>query len=179
MIQYVALLRGIGPGNPNMRNEKLREVFENLGLQNVQTVISSGNVLFETDSKDVKSFEDTIEEALFHHLGFHSTTIIRSQGQLQKLVDSNPFKDLVHGPNSYLLVTFFKHPAKVSFKVPYQPPDKPYRFVAADNIFLCSVTDNTIIKTTDLMAWMEGQFGKEITSRTYKTIGRILKKMES
>ena len=44
-MRYVALLRGIGPSNPNMRNERLRELFQKLGFQNVQTVISSGNVL--------------------------------------------------------------------------------------------------------------------------------------
>lgn len=42
-IKYVALLRGIAPTNPNMRNDKLREVFEKPGFKNVQTVISSGN----------------------------------------------------------------------------------------------------------------------------------------
>jgi uncharacterized protein (DUF1697 family) len=53
-MKYVALLRGIGPSNPNMRNEKLRGVFEKLGFDNVQTVISSGNVLFQTPTKDMK-----------------------------------------------------------------------------------------------------------------------------
>lgn len=33
MHRYAALLRGIGPGNPNMRNDKLRGVFEGLGLE--------------------------------------------------------------------------------------------------------------------------------------------------
>ena len=31
-VRYVALLRGIGPLNPSMRNENLRRVFENLGF---------------------------------------------------------------------------------------------------------------------------------------------------
>lgn len=64
MNKYAALLRGIGPSNPNMRNEKLRGVFENLGFQNVQTVISSGNVLFETRSNNIKELEAIIEKAL-------------------------------------------------------------------------------------------------------------------
>ncbi|MBA3630747.1 MAG: DUF1697 domain-containing protein [Actinobacteria bacterium] len=43
MKSYVALLRGIGPSNPNMRNDRLRAVFEDLGFSNVRAVISSGN----------------------------------------------------------------------------------------------------------------------------------------
>ena len=38
-MRYVALLRGIGPTNPNMRNEKLRGFFEVLVFEDVQTVI--------------------------------------------------------------------------------------------------------------------------------------------
>ena len=71
MQKYVALLRGIGPGNPNMRNDKLRGVFEKLGFANVQTVISSGNVLFDPPAggpfKNAKKLEATIEKALPKH----------------------------------------------------------------------------------------------------------------
>jgi len=65
-----------------MRNEKLRGVFENLGFTNVQTVMSSGNVLFDANSKDMKALEAIIEKALPAQLGFTSTTIIRSRDEL-------------------------------------------------------------------------------------------------
>ena len=80
-------MRGIAPTNPNMRNDKLRGVFEKLGFDSVKTVISSGNVIFESPSRSVKKLEESMEKALPEQLGFTSTTIIRSQGQLQKLVD--------------------------------------------------------------------------------------------
>src|SRR4051812_30410175 len=93
-ISYAAFLRGIMPTNPNMRNEKLRGVFESLGFSNVQTVISSGNVIFESTSKDkdVAKLEITIEKALTAKLGINSTTIIRSKNDLEKLIASDPFK---------------------------------------------------------------------------------------
>ncbi len=93
------------------------------------------------------------------------------------LVDSQPFQGLVHGPSSYLLATFFKNPTEVKFKLPYQPPNKPYKLTGATEKVIYSVTDNTIIKTTDLMTWLEKQFGKAISSRTWKTVERILAKM--
>jgi len=99
MPKYVALLRGIGPGNPNMRNEKLRGVFEKLGFIGVQTVISSGNVIFESPSKDVKVLEEVIEGAWPKELGFTSTTIIRSKNQIERLVKAKPFKGKQHSQN--------------------------------------------------------------------------------
>lgn len=179
-MKYAALLRGIGPGNPNMRNDKLREVLEGLDFQNVQTVISSGNVLFESEAKNIKSLENTIEEAIFHRLGFHSTTIIRNQRQLQELVDSNPFAGLEHGPSSYLLVTFFKNPTKPDFQFPYQPLSHDYKLLGFNGNALFSVIDTTSQgHSPDLMAWLEKQFGKEITSRTYLTVNRILQKFNN
>lgn len=177
-MKYVALLRGIGPGNPNMRNEKLRGVLEDLGFRNVQSVISSGNIVFESNVTDTAKIESMLEEAWPKMLGFTSTTIIRNQSDLQKLIKLDPFKGLTHGPSSYLMVTFFKHSTKVPFKLPYQPPHKPYKLVAATKNTLFTITDNTVLTTTDLMGWLEKQFDKEITSRTWLTIQRILKKME-
>src|SRR5437868_1402177 len=112
MAKYVALLRGIGPSNPNMHQAKLAGVLEGLGFSNVQAVISSGNVIFESSSTDIKALEEQIEKAWPEQLGFNSTTIIRSQAQLQALVDQNPYKNTEHSREFYLLVTFFKNPPK-------------------------------------------------------------------
>lgn len=179
MAKYVALLRGIGPGNPNMRNDKLRGVFEDLGFQNVQSVISSGNITFESERIDVKQMEAELEAVWPEKLGFHSTTIIRSQTQLQRLADVNPFAGMVHGPASYLLVTFCKKPIELDFSLPYQPPGKTYRVIAVADNTVFTVTDNTLVKTTDLMTWLEKECGKQITSRTWKTVERILKKLDT
>jgi hypothetical protein len=42
---------------------------------------------------------------------------------------------------------------------------------------ICSVIDLTGSRTPDLMLRLEKQFGKEITTRTWKTVERILKAM--
>lgn len=176
MAKYVALLRGIGPGNPNMHSSKLRGVFESLGFSDVQSVISSGNVVFETSINDTGSLESLVEKALPEQLGFTSTTIIRSQEQIEHLLKLDPFEGLQHSTGSYLLVTFFKNPTQVQFELPYQPPDKTYKLIGSTDNALFTVTDNTQVKTTDLMTWFEKQFGKEISSRTWLTVQGINKK---
>lgn len=176
-MKYVALLRGIGPGNPNMRNDKLRGVFEKLGYSNVQSVISSGNVVFGSSRTDVANMESELEDAWQAELGFASTTIIRSQAQLEELLVINPFMGITHGPSSYTLVTFFKKSTEVPFTLPYRPEGKTYKPTGATKTELFSLTDNTTVKTTDLMTWLEKQFSKQISSRTWLTVERIVKKM--
>lgn len=157
-MKYVALLRGIGPSNPNMRNEKLRELFQKLGFHNVQTVISTGNVLFENASRDVKALEATIEEAIQSRLGFTSATIIRSHQQLRRLTGSDPFGGIEDTPTARLNVTFLKQKQRTKLKFPYDAEEKGY--------------------TPDLMTWLDKQFGKAITTRTWKTVGKILTRQD-
>src|SRR5512146_620316 len=141
MTKYAAMLRGISPLNPNMRNEKLRGVFENLGFTNVQTVISSGNVLFEASSRDIPALEAAIEKALPAQLGFASTTIVYSREDLQELVDQDPFKGMVDAPTSRLNVTFVKNPPQVRWEFPYRPEKKTYEILGLYGRAVCSTVD--------------------------------------
>ncbi|HVS58521.1 MAG TPA: DUF1697 domain-containing protein [Candidatus Saccharimonadales bacterium] len=167
-MKYAALLRGIGPANPNMHGGKLAGVMQDLGFSNVQSVISSGNVVFESDSGDITQLEATIQAAWPERLGFTSMTIVRSQAQLEALAAQDPYKGLAHSRESYLLVTFFK-------TAPEGLTDNYYSDLGVNA--LCSVIDTTTSKTPDFMGKLERQFSKDITSRTWLTIQRILAKM--
>jgi uncharacterized protein (DUF1697 family) len=177
MKSYVALLRGIMPQNPNMRNDKLRGVFEGLGFSNVRSVIGSGNILFETDASDTQQLESAIEQALTARLGITSTTIIRSQDELLRLVKHDPFKDISQPDAHYLTVTFCKTRPQPSFSFPHQPANKNYTLINLYDREICCVSAREGARTTNLMTWLEKQFGKEITTRTYKTVGKIIDKL--
>jgi uncharacterized protein (DUF1697 family) len=161
-----------------MHGAKLKGVLDDLGFRNVQTLISSGNVLFESSSKDSAAMEAKIEAAWPQKLGFNSTTIIRSQDELKGLVAKNPYKGVDHSRQNYQLVTFFKKPLKSELKFPFTPEHKAYTLLGQYQNAIYSRVDTTGAKTPDFMLWLERQFGKEITSRTYKTVQRIIKKME-
>lgn len=172
MMRYVALMRGFGPGDPNMRGEKLKEFFAGLGFSNIHPVLASGNVVFDSDIKEPKKLEAKIEKALPSLLGFSRAVIVRGQEQLQILAAKDPFRGAEHSRTSYLLVTFFKNePQGLSSKSNY--------YSDLDVNALCSVTDTTATHTPDFMVKLEKQFGKDITSRTWLTIQRILAKMQN
>jgi uncharacterized protein (DUF1697 family) len=156
-MRYVALLRGIGPTNPNMRGEKLKAVFEGLGFKNVHTVIASGNVVFDSSSKNANALETKIEKELPKKLGFTRAAIVRSQAELEALVAKKPFKGVKDEKPNYLIVTFFKD----------RRPE------------LCSVINMTTGTTPTFMIDIERKHGKAMTTRTWKTVHRILKKMDA
>ncbi len=156
-MQYVAFLRGIMPTNPNMKGEKLKAVFEGLGFSNVVTVIASGNVVFESSSKSASALEKKIEAALPEQLGFSSMTMVRSKDELLALAKRDPFKGIRDERPNYLVVTFFKDRRRE----------------------VATVIDLSNSKATDYMAKIEKENGKALTTRTWKTVQRVLKKMES
>lgn len=160
-MRYVALLRGIAPLNPNMRGAKLCGVFRDLGFTNVASVISSGNVVFDSPSKSVAALEAKIEKALPAQLGFTSTTIIRSRREIEALIKKDPFKGKTHGTKTYLIVTFLK--------------DKKL----APGGVVCTTVNMGEPRTPDVMARLEKKYAKAVTTRTWLTVLRILKKMES
>jgi len=177
MTKYAAMIRGIGPMNPNMRGEKLAEAFESCGFSNIRPFLGSGNVLLESGITDTDKLETMAEAALPRLLGFEREVFIRSTEDLQKIVDANPFGDLKHenSGKTYLTVTFFKTPPKDLPKLPYKPDGKAFELIANVN-GLCCVTDLTAGKTPDLMAWLERQYGKRLTTRTWSTVTRMLAK---
>jgi uncharacterized protein (DUF1697 family) len=177
MTTYVALLRGIMPMNPNMHPSKLKEAFLKIGFKNVQTVISSGNVVFESNIKSDEAIETKIEKGLPKILGFKSSTIVRSKEDLEKLAKVCPFAKVKEDKSKYTIVTFLKHSPK---NVQLELPHKGKGF---DVIGITSKETFTILKvgqgkTPDAMSTLEKAFGKEITTRTWKTVNRILTKMQ-
>jgi uncharacterized protein (DUF1697 family) len=141
----------------------------------VQTVIASGNVVFDSSSKDKPALEKKIETALPKLLGFSSTTIVRSRDELEKLVAKKPFERVLHSPQRYLLVTFLKENAGKRPAVPRKGPG--FRVPAVNKKEVCLVVDLRNTRTPDVMQKFEKRFGKAITSRTWKTVERIVKKM--
>jgi uncharacterized protein (DUF1697 family) len=176
--RYVALLRGIAPADPRMRNERLREVCEGLGLRNVATVVSSGNLIFDADEMDPVALETELEAAWPQRLGFDSTSIVRTYEQLVMLREMAPFGELEHGRETYLLATFLKDRFDPSPTAPTAPLGPGFEVVATTDRELFSVSDTTTRRTPDAMAWLEREFGKAITSRTWLTIARILDRCE-
>ena len=71
--------------------EYLRQLFEALGFSNVETFIASGNVVFDSKSKNTKALEKKIENCLQETLGYRVVTFIRSTVELAEIVDYKPF----------------------------------------------------------------------------------------
>jgi uncharacterized protein (DUF1697 family) len=89
--RYVAFLRAINVGGHVVKMDRLRALFSDLKLRNVETFIASGNVLFETSVADAEALERRIEKHLEQSLGYAVATFLRTPEALRALADHEPF----------------------------------------------------------------------------------------
>jgi uncharacterized protein (DUF1697 family) len=91
MPKYVAFLRAINVGGHTVKMDYLRSLFEGIGLANVETFIASGNVIFDSKSRNTASLEQKIEKHLRTILGYEVRTFIRATSELAEVADYEPF----------------------------------------------------------------------------------------
>lgn len=91
MTKYVAFLRAINVGgNAIIKMTDLKRMFESAGLENVQTYIQSGNVIFETED-DIDDVKKRIERQLEGAAGYKIHFFVRTMRELQSIVSKSPF----------------------------------------------------------------------------------------
>ena len=110
-MKYVALLRGINVGGNNIiKMADLKLAFEKMGFKDVRTYIQSGNVIFSTSSKDVRTVEKKIEQGLSKTFGYSATVVVVSHKELQEVVKKAPKGFGMEPKKYYSDVIFLKHP---------------------------------------------------------------------
>ena len=178
MINYAAFLRGINVGGHTpVPMLKLKSTFESLHFKNVQTILASGNVLFEAPPTDTMALGRKIEEQLMKTFGYDINVLIRTMEELQHLEAVQPFKGIPLTPHTRLYVTFFSEKTKSSLKIPYTAPDKSFKILHRSGREVCTVLVlSPTSGTTDLMNVLEKEFGRKITTRNWNTIIQILKR---
>jgi uncharacterized protein (DUF1697 family) len=110
MPRFITFLRAINVGGHTVKMEALRQHFESLGFSNVETFIASGNVIFETKSNNARALESMIEDSLWNTLGYEVATFLRTDVELARLADYQPFPKPDLEAAAALNLAFLKEP---------------------------------------------------------------------
>ncbi|WP_308490882.1 DUF1697 domain-containing protein [Microbacterium terrisoli] len=89
-MRWVALLRGVNVGGITIRSADLRAVFEDLGAEDVRTVLASGNVLFTAPGARAL-WKARIQDALRERFGYDAWIILVTADELAQVAASFPF----------------------------------------------------------------------------------------
>lgn len=173
MTTYISILRGINvSGHKLIRMEELKALYEELDFSSVKTFIQSGNVIFKTNFP-VNTISVKIEEAIEKKYKFHVPVIVRTAGEIQAILGSNPFLSEEDIDLEKLHVTFLDADPQPALSADIRTNDfSPDRYVImGKEVFLYCPGGYGNTKLSN--AFFEKKLKVRATTRNWKTVGKL------
>jgi uncharacterized protein (DUF1697 family) len=172
---YVALLRGVNVGGRNMvAMQELRKLCERLGLEDVRTLMQSGNVVFRSASREAAALEARLEQETAKKLGVKPAYFVRTADEWAALVKRNPFREEAARDPGHMLVSFMKQApgagalealrAAIVGRELVEARGREAYFVFPDGVGRSKLTPNVI----------EKHLGGSGTARNWNTVLKLL-----
>jgi uncharacterized protein (DUF1697 family) len=173
---YAGLLRGVNVGGVRLAMSDLREICTGCKLEQVQTYVQSGNVVFTSPETDSATLEAAIERGIARTLDMQIPVLVRSAADLEAVVDNSPYAHKVKDPKT-LYVTFMKAaPDKAAIaRVDPQPPDE--FTVVGREIHLNMVGGYGRTKLSN--AYFERKLKAVATTRNWRTVNTLVELLGS
>jgi uncharacterized protein (DUF1697 family) len=109
MTIHIGLLRAVNlPGHNKIGMADLRELLAALGMQDVRSLLQSGNLVFRSGIHTAMQLERVLEQAAAKRLGLETDFFVRTASDWNAVVAGNPFPQEAERDPSRLLVVFLK-----------------------------------------------------------------------
>ena len=106
MTVFAALLRAVNVGGTgNLKMADLKALCEEIGFDDVQTLLQSGNVAFTATGTD-KAVAKTLAAAIQNRHGFRSAIAVRTAAEIADAIKRNPFKTETKADPRFVVVGF-------------------------------------------------------------------------
>lgn len=114
MTRYVALLGSINVGGNRLKMAELKSAMEAAGFANVETVVASGNVLFDHPRAGDAKLEQEIAALVNDRFGIDTLAAVRTKADLTEALAQSPFAG--KGEDKLVHVMFLAgNPTKAQF----------------------------------------------------------------
>ncbi|MFT4026709.1 MAG: DUF1697 domain-containing protein [Novosphingobium sp.] len=175
MPRYVALFGSINVGGNRLTMADLRAAFEAEGFTQVETVVASGNVLFDHPERPDEGLEEKLTLMMRDRFGMKSAALVRSRDALAAAIAENPFA--ADGEEKFVHTLFLNglvDPDACDALIAGHAG--PERLAAGDRAlhidFVAGVADSKLTN-----AFIERRLGRKGTARNIRSMRRILDKM--
>src|SRR5690606_4532379 len=89
---------------------------------------------------------------------FPIPVIVRTAGDMKKIVEANPFREINITPAIRLYVSFLPDATKSNLPIPYTSPDESFRILSVTDRTVFSVLDLDKAQSVDAMKILEKEF---------------------
>jgi uncharacterized protein (DUF1697 family) len=115
---YVALLRAVNLGAHNkVSMADLKALLADLGMKNPQSLLQSGNLVFESTARPTAALEQQLEASAVRKLGLDTPFYVRTAAEWQQAIADNPFpKEAKLDPGHTVLMALRDAPPSAAVK---------------------------------------------------------------
>jgi uncharacterized protein (DUF1697 family) len=177
MPRYVALHGSINVGGNRLTMAELRAAFESEGFSNVETVVASGNVLFDHDERPTHGLEEKLERLVRAKFDMRSIVAVRSADEIRSSIEDNPFTG--HGEDAKVHTLFLDgeaDPAQFAVLVADHEGRGRERLALGPRALYIDYVDG-VGESRLTNAFLERRLGRRGTARNVRSLARILAKM--
>ncbi|MCS3869964.1 uncharacterized protein (DUF1697 family) [Chryseobacterium ginsenosidimutans] len=90
-MKYCAFLRGVNVKGTNMKMAEVCQVFKDAGMEEVISILASGNIVFSSDKK-ADELKKILEKAMSDHFSYEAFLFVKSQEEIENFWNGNPFE---------------------------------------------------------------------------------------
>ena len=177
MARYVAFFGSMNVGGNRLAMAELRHALEQEDFDEVETIVASGNVLFEHEDRPSGGLGEKLEFIIRDRFDFESVVAVRNRDEVAAAIADNPFAG--EGEDNFVHTHFLeRQPDPADFaklKVDHAARG-PERLALGDRaLFIDYVEGAGNSKLTS--AFIARRLGCRGTARNMRSLARILEKM--
>jgi uncharacterized protein (DUF1697 family) len=176
MSRYALLLRGVNVGTKNsLPMAELRAMLEAIGCTEVRTYVQSGNAVFATKLR-APALTKAVESALAKYMGRPIATTLRTEAELEAIVEKDVFADVATNP-AHRCVTFLSHVPTKSELAPLHAKDFEPELFKASGRELYTWHPNGQGRSALAAALAKLPLRGAVTTRNWNTVLKLLEMM--
>lgn len=157
MSKYIALLRGVNVGGRVIKMAELKVCLEKSGLKNIETVLQSGNVVFESESNE-NELKEKVETILTETFSYPAKAQVLHAENLQEIISAYPFGRGSDTQHDYIIF--------IENGLEKQLIAEPYSLGEGESV---KVGVGTIYWRVNKGSTLKSNFAKILTNSKYKT----------
>jgi uncharacterized protein (DUF1697 family) len=172
MTTQVALFRGINVGGKHMLPmQDLRDLLAELGCEDVQTYIQSGNAIFSA-SADPKSLSANITSTIEERFGFAPQVLLLKVERLAAIASANPYPEAEATPKSLHVWFLTEKAGNADIVAMNSIKAEKERFTLTEDAMYLHAPDG--IGRSRLAAKIDRHLGVNTTARNWRTVRKLL-----
>ncbi|WP_313028057.1 DUF1697 domain-containing protein [Soonwooa sp.] len=175
-MKFCAFLRGVNVNGTSMKMKDVCDVFSKGGMQNVQSLLASGNILFESEN-DAEALKPILEKSMSEAFSYEAFLFVRSLEEIEAIAENMPFKTKEDFHN-YVFISDKETSAELlTFFENAKNKEQESAKIVKDVFYWQTPKGNTL----------QSDFGKilgkkslkdKLTSRNFNTIEKIIAKQK-